>query len=57
MYFVQNSTPEHDFCLGVMGSELTELQHTAYTSNALTCLINNGFIEVVYFRQQTVWLR
>ena len=54
MYFVQNSTPEHDFCLGVMGSELTELQHTAYTSNALTCLINNGFIEVVYFRQQTV---
>ena len=39
-FFVQDPVPEHDFCSGVMGGELTELPHKAYTSDALTCLIN-----------------
>ena len=39
-HFVQNSEPEHGYCSGVKGDELTELPHKAYTSNAVTCLIN-----------------
>ena len=38
--YIQNPVPEHEFCLGVMGEELTELPHKAYTSNAVACLIN-----------------
>ena len=37
-FFVQNSVPEYDFCSGVIGGQLTELQHKA--DNPVTCLIN-----------------
>ena len=45
LFLVQKPVPEHNFCSGVMGGEggggeLTELPNKAYTSNAVTCLIN-----------------
>ena len=38
--FRKRPIPEYDFCLVVIGGQLTELQHKADTFNPVTCLID-----------------